>query len=157
MRSVRGLRMNELERLKPQLDAVTQALAEISPGITQDAEVQRLLRHIAGEVRNLQEALMSWKDDLKAAIVEDTAVTQGVVDLVAKQADQIQKLINDGLDPAEMQKYVDEIRANSATLASAVAANTSAPPEPAPVVPEPEVVPEPAPEPAPEPTPEAPA
>ena len=84
---------------------------------------------------------MSWKDELKAAIEEDTTVTQGVVDLLAKQTDQIQQLINDGADPAEMQRFVDEIRANTGAVAAAVAANTPAASEPTPVTPDPEVDP----------------
>jgi uncharacterized phage infection (PIP) family protein YhgE len=162
MRSVRNnthdlqRQLDELSRLKPQLDHVSRALAEASPGLAQDAEVKTLLKQLnqgtpasAEELRgmltelfhNLQEMIMSWKDDLKAAIEEDTSVTQGVVDLLAKQADQIQELINNGTDPAEMQKFVDEIRANTGMVAAAVTANTPVPPEPTPVVPQPEVQP----------------
>lgn len=56
-------------------------------------------------------------------------------------ADKVQKLINSGADPDELQAFVDTLRANDAALSDAIKARTAAVSEPAPVPVEPQVQP----------------
>jgi MoxR-like ATPase len=86
---------------------------------------------------------MAWIDDMRAEIANNTTVSQSAVAMVANLADQIQTLINNGASPAELQSFVDTLRANDVSVATAVAANTPAPPEPTPVPVPPEVLPTP--------------
>lgn len=84
---------------------------------------------------------MAWIDDMRAEIANNTSVSQSAVAMVASLADQVQTLINNGSDPAELQSFVDTLRANDVSVAAAVAANTPAPPEPTPQPVPPEVQP----------------
>ena len=78
--------------------------------------------------------IMATVMDMKAAVEQDTSVTNSAVILIQSLAAKIQELINQGADPAALQALVDELNANNATLAAAVAANTpvdpTAPPAP---------------------------
>ena len=85
---------------------------------------------------------MAWIDDMRAELANNTSVAQSAVVAVNSLADKVQEMINAGADPAELQAFVDTLRANDAALSDAIKARTAAAAEPAPQPVEPEVQPE---------------
>ena len=85
---------------------------------------------------------MAWIDEMRTEIENNTSVSQSAVVAVNALADRVQELINNGADPAELQAFVDTLRANDAALSEAIKARTAAVGEPAPEPVEPLVQPE---------------
>ena len=85
---------------------------------------------------------MAWIDEMRTEIENNTSVSQSAVVAVNALADRVQELINSGADPAELQAFVDTLRANDAALSEAIKARTAAVSEPAPEPVEPLVQPE---------------
>jgi hypothetical protein len=84
-----------------------------------------------------QERLMSAIDDLRAAVAAERSVTQGVVTLLQDLNQRLHDAVNAD-DMAAVSAVVADIKANTDTLAAAVAANTpSSPGTGSPVTPEP--------------------
>lgn len=110
--------------------------------ISPQREALRRLRHIADQNDRII-ALLTTLDDQEAIMAADlSALTnaveaeQGVIDGVVVLLNQLAAdLAAAANDPATVQALADQITANTATLAAAVAANTPAAPdaEPAPV------------------------
>ena len=85
---------------------------------------------------------MAWIDEMRTEIENNTSVSQSAVVAVNALSDRVQELINNGADPAELQAFVDTLRANDAALSEAIKARTAAVGEPAPEPVEPLVQPE---------------
>lgn len=84
---------------------------------------------------------MAWIDDMRAELANNTTVAQGAVVAVNTLADKVQELINNGADPAELQSFVDTLRANDVAVSDAIKARTASASEPAPAPVEPAVEP----------------
>jgi len=117
-----------------------------------DAMLRKILRNtvLLGyklDVLAMEEELdIMWIEKLRAELANNTTVSQGAVVAVNTLADKVQELINNGAEPAELQEFVDTLRANDAAVAKAIADRTAAQGEPAPTPVEPQVEPEPTPE-----------
>jgi hypothetical protein len=96
---------------------------------TVELQAEALRREFAG-----QSELLLYENN--------TSVSQSAVVAVNALADRVQELINSGADPAELQAFVDMLRANDAALSEAIKARTAAVSEPAPEPVEPLVQPE---------------
>ena len=107
------------------------------------SRVERNQERLLEAVRNLEETIMGLKEDMKVALAENSSATQSVATLVAKLADQVQDLKNNGLDPDEVQSWIDATRADTLATVEAVKRGTPIEAEPAPVPVEPDVVEEP--------------
>lgn len=84
---------------------------------------------------------MAWIDDMRAELANNTSVSQSGVIAVNTLADKVQELINAGSDPAELQAFVDTLRANDVALSDAIKTRTGSSGEPAPTPVEPTVPP----------------
>jgi hypothetical protein len=102
--------------------------AEMSVGI-QD-RLDKLLGFLQENMKQ-EEEIMQEFEDLKAAVAAETEVTQAAVTLIDGLAAKLDAL-KDAPTPEAVQALVNELNADKAVLAAAVAANTPAAPEPAP-------------------------
>jgi hypothetical protein len=102
--------------------------AEMSAGI-QD-RLDKILG-ILQENQKQEEEIMQEFEDLKAAVAAETEVTQAAVTLIDGLAAKLDAL-KDAPTSEAVQALVDELNADKAVLAAAVAANTPAAPEAAP-------------------------
>lgn len=80
-----------------------------------NAKLDRILRR--------EEDIMTATEDLHAAVAADTDVVSSAVTLLQGLAQKLDDAIASG-NPAAIQAEVDALRANTQTLADAVAANT---------------------------------
>jgi hypothetical protein len=89
-----------------------------------EKEVTKLLNRILATLVRMetQEVQMSQElDDLKAAVAENSALDDSIIQLVNGLAAQIEALKD---DPAALAALAVEVRAKSALIAAAIQANT---------------------------------
>jgi septation ring formation regulator EzrA len=106
--------------------------------------VARLVERQEASLSNIEVNLMGVVDDLKKEVAKNRDVTASAVQLLQELTGKLQSAISNE-DLGELQRIVDEVKADSQVLGDAVAANTIAAPTP----PAPEPVPAPPIEPAP--------
>jgi len=111
-------------------------------------KLDRRTRLAVNALSNLETTMATAIDHLRAAVTAQTTVTQGVVTLLQDLNARLRAAIDDEDDEA-IEAIAAELEANTASLASAVVANTPVGGEPAP-----DLDPKPAPE-TPEPQAEA--
>jgi len=89
-----------------------------------DKTIGGILHEILGIVRRLEkkESVMSVQlDELIAAVAENTAIDAAAIQLIEGLAQQI---ADSASDPEKVLALVDEIKAQSAAMSAAIAANT---------------------------------
>lgn len=92
--------------------------------------VPRVLAAVYQMVKEIR-AKMATIDELKAAVAANSEVTQSAVTLIGGLADKIEELKD---DPVQLGELVTQLRADSASLAAAVAAVPGDEPAPVPPV-----------------------
>lgn len=75
-----------------------------------------------------QEIILAQIDDLKAAVANEATVEASAITLLQGLSTQLAAALAGSNTAADVQAVIDNINANAATLANAVAANTPAPP-----------------------------
>lgn len=97
------------------------------------AKLDTIIERIAEMSQNL--------DQIKAAVAQNTTVIGSAITLINGFAGKLQAAIDAGANPADLQAMVDELNAEDAALAAAVAANTETAPSEPPAEPVPEETP----------------
>lgn len=95
------------------------------------ARLDQLLT-LAKATKRLEEAELVTLAELKAKVEAEATVVNSAVTLINGLSQQLKDALAAGADPAAIQAIADELDAQSAALASAVAANTIAEPTPEP-------------------------
>jgi hypothetical protein len=93
------------------------------------AYVAEHLRRIHERLSEMEMTLMSAIDDLKADVAANRTVVDSAITLLNGLHQQLMDAIASG-DPAALTGLADDLKSQTDALASAVAANTSAPPQP---------------------------
>lgn len=105
-----------------------------------EAEVRDGLAGFGRQLTRIEDAIMSIVDDIKAEVAKNREVTSSAVKLLELLSSRMQSAV-DNRDLEGLQTVLDEVRADTQTLADAVAANTIAEPRPAPPVEQPSMPP----------------
>lgn len=100
-------------------------------------KLDRRTRLAVSALTNLENTMASAIDHLRAAVTAQTTVTQGVVTLLQDLNTRLREAI-DNEDSDAIEAIAEELEKNTASLASAVVANTPVGGEPAPVLGPPE-------------------
>lgn len=81
---------------------------------------------LCAEFKSFERKLMASLADLKAAVAEQTTVVQSAVTLLNGIHAKLEEALAQN-DPAAIQEVLDDIKADTDALSSAVAANTDSP------------------------------
>lgn len=96
-----------------------------------DPRLERKLDRVLHALLKNEEIIMAQLDTLTADVAADTDAVNSAVKLIEGLVQQIKDA---GTDPVALKALTDRLEANTASLAGAVAANTSAAPVPVPPV-----------------------
>lgn len=127
--------------LEAKISTQNQVLINMVADISHQIEVNQL--NLRQYIQRRFFLIMSQFDPITQAIAEDTDVTSSAISLMESLAARLEETAG---DPARVAQLAADIRANSARMAAAVVANTTAetpPTEPAPPVENPPVEPTP--------------